>query len=104
MRRTSACTVSRLARCDVGAIRGSRLGASADPPSGHGFCVSCTGSDYGLSAETPDLVADEIESFLTGAVAGPTLNRSLAVLVFADVSRPHGTACGQRRPPVPRVA
>lgn len=47
--------------------------------------VEVPGRDYSTVVGDIDAMLDPVEEFLTGALAGPVVNRSLATLVFADI-------------------
>lgn len=61
--------------------------------------VEVPGHDYSTVVGDIDAILDPVEEFLTGALAGPVLNRSLATLVFADIveSTKRLTEIGDRR-------
>ena len=61
--------------------------------------VEVPGRDYSTVVGDIDAMLDPVEEFLTGALAGPVLNRSLATLVFADIveSTKHLAEIGDRR-------
>ena len=54
--------------------------------------VAVPGADYGLAVGNVDVVIDEVEKFLTGALAADATDRVLATVLFTDVVDSTGQA------------